>query len=70
MTGSERRIGAVHASGTDIAIFLLMGSLAARLRGRHAAGARFGAVANLVMVGAGFLGGHSALSRGAVRRDW
>jgi uncharacterized membrane protein len=69
MTGSERRVGAVHALGTDIAIFLFMGSLVARLRGRYAAGARLGAVANLVMVGAGFLGGHLALNRGAARRD-
>jgi uncharacterized membrane protein len=69
MTGSERRVGAVHALGTDIAIFLFMGSLVARLRGRYVAGARLGAVANLVMVGAGFLGGHLALNRGAARRD-
>ncbi len=69
MTGSERRVGAVHALGTDIAIFLFMGSLVARLRGRYAAGAGLGALANLVMVGAGFLGGHLALNRGAARRD-
>jgi uncharacterized membrane protein len=69
MTGSGRRVGAVHALGTDIATFLFMGSLVARLRDRHAVGARLGAAANLVMVGAGFLGGHLALNRGAARRD-
>ena len=69
MTGSERRVGALHALGTDIATFLFMGSLVARLRGRHAAAARLGAVANLVMVGAGFLGGHLARNWGTARRD-
>lgn len=69
MTGSDRRIGAVHALGTDIAMFLVIGSLVARRRRRYAAGAWLGAGANLVMVGAGFLGGHLALNRGAARRD-
>lgn len=69
MTGSDRRVGAVHALGTDIATFLFVGSLVARLRGRHVTGVRLGAVANLVMVGAGFLGGHLALNRGAARRE-
>ena len=55
--------------GTDIAICLFWGSLVARWRGRHAAGAWLGAAANLIMVGAGFLGGHLALNRGAARRD-
>jgi|SRR4051795_1246428 len=35
MTGSQRRVGAVHAPGTDIATFLFIGSQAARLRGRY-----------------------------------
>ena len=64
-----RRVGAVHALGTDVATFLFMGSLVARLRGRYAAAARLGIWANLVMVGAGFLGGHLALNRGTARRD-
>lgn len=68
LTGGERRAGAVHALGADIAIFLFAGSLIARLRGRHSAGVRLAAVANLVMVGAGFLGGHLALNRGTARR--
>jgi hypothetical protein len=49
MTDSERRVGAVHALGTDIATFLFMGSLVARLRGRYAAATRVGPGANLVV---------------------
>lgn len=69
MSGAERRVGAVHALGTDLVVFLFIGSLVARMRGRHAAGARLAAAANVIMVGAGFLGGHLALSRGAGRRE-
>lgn len=69
LTGSARRVGAVHALGTDIATFLVMGSLVARLRGRHDTATRLGVGANLVMVAAGFLGGHLALNRGTARRD-
>jgi uncharacterized membrane protein len=68
MSGTERRIGAVHALGTDAATFLLLGSLVARKRGRYAAGTKFALAGNLVMVGAGFLGGHLALNRGTARR--
>ena len=68
MSGTERRIGAVHALGTDAATFLLLGSLVARMRGRYAAGAKLALAGNLVMVGAGFLGGHLALNRGTARR--
>ncbi|MFC7850823.1 hypothetical protein ACFUTU_20370 [Arthrobacter sp. NPDC057388] len=67
MTGVERRIGAVHALGTDAAIFLFLGSLMARLRGRHALGVGLGLAGNTV-AGAGFLGGHLALTRGTARR--
>jgi hypothetical protein len=68
MSGTERRIGAVHALGTDAATCLLLGSLVARMRGRYAAGTKFALAGNLVMVGAGFLGGHLALNRGTARR--
>lgn len=68
MSGAERRIGAVHAMGTDIATFLLLGSLVARLRGRYAAGTKLGLAGNVVAAGAGFLGGHMALNRGTARR--
>jgi drug/metabolite transporter (DMT)-like permease len=68
MTGSERRIGAVHALGTDIAVFLFLGSLIARLRGRHTLGVGLGIVGNIIVAGAGFLGGHLALTQGTARR--
>lgn len=68
MSGDERRIGAVHALGTDIATFLFLGSLVARVRGRHGAGVKYGLAGQLVMTGAGLLGGHLALNRGTARR--
>ena len=68
MSGTERRIGAVHALGTDAATFLLLGSLIARMRGRHASATKLALAGNLVVAGAGFLGGHLALSRGTARR--
>ena len=68
MSGAERRIGAVHALGTDIAIFFLLGSFVARMRGRYAAGTKLGLAGNVVVAGAGFLGGHLALNRGTARR--
>lgn len=69
MSGTERRIGAVHALGTDVATFLLLGSLVARMRGRYAAGAKLGLAGNVVVASAGFLGGHLALNRGTARRS-
>jgi uncharacterized membrane protein len=69
MAGADRRIGAVHALGADVATFLFIGSLVARLRGRHRTGAKLAIAGNLVMAGAGFLGGHLALHRGTARRD-
>ena len=68
LSGTERRIGAVHALGTDTATFFLLGSLVARMRGRQAAGTKLALAGNLVMAGAGFLGGHLALHRGTARR--
>lgn len=68
MTGTERRIGAMHALGTDVAVFLLLGSLVARLRGSYAGGRRLGLVGNAILAGSGFLGGHLALNRGTARR--
>ncbi len=67
-SGTERRLGAVHALGTDVATFLFLGSVVARLRGRHARGSRLALAGNLVMVGAGLIGGHLALDRGTARR--
>lgn len=68
MTGAERRIGAVHALGTDLAVFLFLGSLIARMRGRHALGTGLGLVGNTIVTVAGFLGGHLALNRGTANR--
>jgi uncharacterized membrane protein len=68
MTGAERRIGAVHALGTDVATFLVLGSLIARARGDHARGRRLALLGNLTVAGAGLLGGHLALNRGTARR--
>ncbi len=48
MTGAERRIGAVHALGTDVAVVLFLGSLIARTRGHHALGAKLGLAGNAV----------------------
>lgn len=63
MSGAERRIGAVHGLGMDAATFLFVGSLVARLRGRHRIGTKLAVAGNLVIAGAGFLGGHLALHR-------
>ncbi len=68
MSGSERRLGAAHALGTDVATFLFLGSLVARRQGRYAAARRRGLAAHAVMVCAGFLGAHLALNRGTARR--
>jgi uncharacterized membrane protein len=69
MAGEERRIGAVHALGTDTAVFLFLGSLIARRRGNDALGTALGLAGNAVAAGAGFLGGHLALDRGTARRS-
>ncbi|MGW7679204.1 DUF2231 domain-containing protein [Kribbella sp. NPDC054772] len=68
LSGAERRIGAVHALGMDTATFLFAGSLVARLRGRHSLATKLAVAGNLVVAGAGFLGGHLALHRGTARR--
>ncbi len=68
LTGEERRVGAVHALGTDVATFLFLGSLVARTRGSSRTGARLALAGNLVLAAAGFLGGHLALERGTARR--
>ncbi len=67
-TGSDRRIGAVHVLGVDVGAVLLLGSLVARTRGRHATATKLGLAGNLVLGGAGFLGGHLALTRGTADR--
>lgn len=68
MTGAERRIAAVHALGADTGIFLLIGSLIARLRGRHTLGVGLALAGNMIVAVAGFFGGNLALNRGTARR--
>jgi uncharacterized membrane protein len=68
LSGDERRIGAVHALGTDVATFLFLGSLIARLRGRYAGARKLGFAGVAVMAGAGYLGGHLALTHGTADR--
>lgn len=68
LKGVERRIGAVHGLGADAAMFLFLGSLISRKRGRHALGTGLGLAGNAIAAGAGFLGGHLALNRGTARR--
>ncbi len=68
MTGPERRIGAVHALGADAATFLFLGSLVSRWRGNHQRARRLALLGTAVVAGAGFLGGHLALSVGTADR--
>ena len=68
LEGSERRIGAVHAVGNDVAILLFAGSFLARVRGQHGRGVQLALLGNLATVAAGHLGGHLALNRGTAGR--
>jgi uncharacterized membrane protein len=68
LEGQERRIGAVHAIGNDVAIVLFAGSFVARVRGQHWRGVRLALLGNLATAAAGHLGGHLALSRGTAKR--
>jgi uncharacterized membrane protein len=68
LEGSERRIGAVHAVGNDLAIVLFAGSLLARVRGQHWLGVHLALLGNLTTAAAGHLGGHLALRRGTAGR--
>ena len=68
MTGAERRIGAVHALGTDVATFLFLGSLVSRVRGNQKRARRLALLGTATVAGAGLLGGRLALVRGAADR--
>jgi uncharacterized membrane protein len=68
LEGAERRIGAVHAVGNDVAILLFAGSFLARVRGQHWRGVQLAILGNLTTVAAGHLGGHLALNRGTAAR--
>ena len=45
LEGEDRRVGAVHAIGNDVAIVLFAGSLLARARGQHGRGVRLALLA-------------------------
>jgi uncharacterized membrane protein len=68
LEGADRRVGAVHAIGNDVAIVLFASSFLARVRGQHWRGVRLALLGNLATAGAGHLGGHLALSRGTASR--
>jgi uncharacterized membrane protein len=68
LAGADRRVGAVHALGNDVAIGLFAASLVARARGQHGRGVRLALLGNAFTAGAGYLGGHLALSRGTADR--
>ena len=69
LEGEDRRVGAVHAIGNDVAIVLFVGSFLARARGQHWRGVRLALLGNLATAGAGHLGGHLALERGTADRS-
>ena len=69
LEGEDRRIGAVHAVGNDVAIVLFVASFLARTRGEHGRGVRLAVAGNLATAGAGLLGGHLALNRGTAGRS-
>jgi uncharacterized membrane protein len=69
LEGENRRVGAVHAIGNDVAIVLFAGSFLARVRGEHGRGVRLALLGNLATVAAGHLGGHLALSRRTADRS-
>ncbi len=68
LEGPDRRLGAVHAIGNDVAIVLFAGSFLARARGQHGRGVRLALLGNLATAAAGHLGGHLALERGTADR--
>ena len=69
LEGPDRRVGAVHAVGNDVAILLFVGSFLARARGQHGHGVRLALLGNLATAAAGHLGGHLALERGTADRS-
>jgi nitrite reductase/ring-hydroxylating ferredoxin subunit/uncharacterized membrane protein len=61
----QRRVGLVHAMGNTVALACYVGSLTARLRGRHGRGKALG-FAGLSFAGASaYLGGHLSYKEGA-----
>ena len=68
LESADRRVATVHAVGNQVAIVLFIGSLVARRRKRRRLGTRLALLGNAVTLGAGFLGGHLALTRGTADR--
>jgi uncharacterized membrane protein len=66
---ADRRVATVHAVGNQVAIALFIGSLVARRRKRQRLGTRLALLGNSVTLGAGFLGGYLALTRGTADRS-
>ena len=69
LEGADRRVGAVHAVGNDVAIVLFAGSFLARVRGEHWRGVRLALLGNVATAAAGHLGGYLALERGTADRS-
>jgi uncharacterized membrane protein len=66
---ADRRVATVHAVGNQVAIVLFIGSLVSRRRKRQQLGTRLALLGNAVALGAGFLGGYLALTRGTADRS-
>ncbi|MFD0821939.1 Rieske (2Fe-2S) protein, partial [Micromonospora zhanjiangensis] len=65
LTTEQRRGGLVHAIANGIGTTLFVGSLAARLAGRHRAGRTLGFLGLAAAGGGAYLGGHLAYKQGA-----
>jgi uncharacterized membrane protein len=59
-----RRAGIIHAGTNALALGLYSASLVSRRRGARVPGVLFGAAGGLVLMAAGYLGGHLSLRRG------
>jgi nitrite reductase/ring-hydroxylating ferredoxin subunit/uncharacterized membrane protein len=60
LSREQQRVGLVHAAANLTAVSLYAGSLAARLRGRHALGRSLGFLGLAAAAAGGYLGGHLA----------
>jgi nitrite reductase/ring-hydroxylating ferredoxin subunit/uncharacterized membrane protein len=61
----QQRVGLVHAMGNTAALACYVGSLAARLRGRHGLGRALAFAGLSLAGGAAYLGGHLSYKEGA-----
>ncbi len=61
----QRRVALVHAMGNSAALACYVGSLAARLRGRHGLGRALGFAGLSLAGGSAYLGGHLSYKEGA-----